>query len=91
MEVAGESAAVGDEARVVEGVGASVEGERCILVDPETEEAEGDWGEEASEEEGRVQQISEHSPSWMRYDSQWVHPCASQSHYRLSSRIVSSL
>ena len=80
-----------DEVRVVEEDEVLVEEEQCTLVDPETEEVEGDWEEEASEEEGRVQQRPERWSLSTQYDSQWVHPCAPQSRCRSSSRIVSSL
>lgn len=88
---------VEDEWEVVEGrervvgeAGALVEEGQCTPVDPETEEVEGDWEEEASEEEGRVQQRPERWSLSTQYDSRWVHPCAPQSRYRSSSRIVSS-
>lgn len=43
------------EERVAEEVEATAVEEQCTQVDPGMEEEEGDWGEEASEEEERVQ------------------------------------
>ena len=79
----------GEETEAEEAV-ASAEEERRTRVDPEAEEEEGDWEEEVLEEEGRVPQRPRRSSSWTRYDSRWVHPCASQSRCHSSSRIVSS-